>query len=148
MRLKIILMMPLLIGILNSFQSCKKIIDETYYIDYVFTNLTDSEIKITAIIFDEENEIVSSYIIKKDSAFMQQCEMIFGDCSDQIFFSDSVVITFRDTLRACYSRAIDSPYNILLGSNFVKEHISENHDVYSYDFTLEDLDLALSFADE
>ena len=45
-------------------------------------------IKITAIIFDEENEIVSSYIIKKDSAFMQQCEMIFGDCSDQIFFSD------------------------------------------------------------
>jgi len=138
--------MPLLIGTLfSNFQSCKKIIDETYYIDYVFTNLTDSEIKITAIIFDEENESNRFFVIKEDSVLMQQCEMNFGDCSEQIFFSDSVVIIFRDTLRACYSRDINSQYNILLGSNFIKEHISENHDVYSYEFTQEDVSHANTY---
>ncbi|MDF1571577.1 MAG: hypothetical protein P1P82_08185 [Bacteroidales bacterium] len=135
MQQKKIWMTLLLIGTLNSFQSCK-IVDDMMYVDTYFVNHSDYDISIESIIWGEDHEDLSYYdYIRTDSILFQRSELNLGSRNGIIYSSDSVCISISDSLKVSYSHNIDSQFNILILDNYSYERVSDNHDKFTYVFT-------------
>ncbi len=135
MKQRTIWILLLAIGVLSSLQSCSKIEEKPVYEEYNFVNNSGSDISIKSYFESIEN----NFIISKGDSIMQKVELVFGSCSDIIFFSDSVIVKFGDNKKTKFTRDINSPHNLLKRDNYSETLKSSNYRVYKYTFTNKDL---------
>ena len=158
MRQKAIWMLLLLIGILNSFQSCKGEIDEAKYEEYCFINESDHVITIEAFFYEKTDSGYANTInngiyvhrLRQGSTFCQRLELLFGNAHGYLFYADSAVVTFGDTVEISFlSRAhlhpdtTHQPFNILDNRSYTYSKESDNLHNIEYVFTNDDYENAL-----
>lgn len=138
---KIIWMLPLLFGILSSFQACEKgNVDKVFYEEFNFTNKSIYELEIKSFSRVNEELYCNTYTIAVDSTLTQEVEIMFGSVTGIIACSDSVVVVYEDEKEISYLPCYESSYNILNRNNFIVSNTENNHVVYSYTFTNKDFD--------
>jgi hypothetical protein len=136
MTQKIIWMQLLLIGILSSFQSCKKT-DNAFIENYVFINSTGYQIEIEAYNRIDNGYYKTAYYLPNDSSLYQEIDISFGSITGIIAHSDSVSLKFGNSKIIGFVPTTNSPYNILDHSNYDLIKIDENHYEYTFEFNEE-----------
>lgn len=140
---KIIWMLLLAIGILNS-TSCSKKVDNSYIEEYVYTNNSDYKITIESYTKLGEDFHRSTYSILKDSTLRQKIELTFGSKTGIVALSDSVVVIYDNARKKSFLPMTESSFNILNHENYSIVSNSDNYILYSYYFSESDFEEAES----
>lgn len=138
---KTILMMLLIIGMLNSFTSCKKNVDNTYFESYSYINNSNHNIQVKCY-YTLSDQRESMFLIEKGAKLELKQEIVFGRVDSLIINADSVKIIFDGNKSIIYHENNTSEYNIINRRNYISHEVSDNETNYSYEFKTEDYNQA------
>ncbi|NOU17112.1 MAG: hypothetical protein HOO91_06090 [Bacteroidales bacterium] len=131
MAQRTIWMQLLLIGILSSFQSCKKV-DRSFIEEYNLINKTEYQIDIEVFNRIDHGYYKSTYNIPKDSVWVQKIDLDSGSKTGIIALADSVSVIFDNTKILNFLPYTESPFNILNQNNYDLIEIKENYHKYTF----------------
>lgn len=143
----------MLIGILNTFQSCK--VEEETYRRLFFKNRSDHVITIHAFWYAETdsgfantiNNEIDVFRLRQGSSYFHRIELPLGGPNEILFFADSAVVTFGDSVEASFLSRVHlhpdtiQPFNFLDDRNYIYNEKNQNY--IDYVFTNDDYENAL-----
>lgn len=139
---KTIWMLVLAFGILNSFYSCNKTIDKSFYEEYIYKNNSGHNLTIKAFNKTDNGYISNSYTLPANGNFSQEIELISGSKIGIIALCDSVAVQFGNDRISFFLPETESSYNIIAHNNYDCIEEDENHRICTYIFTSEDYENA------
>lgn len=142
MKQRVIWMPLLIIGILSSFQSCKKHVDSYLIHEYQYKNNSNYGVTVDVYNKVDRNFLKNSYNIPKGAEFTQQLDIMFDSKTGIIELADSVELFLDNNKKVNYGITTDSKFNILKEENYVKLKKSDKHVIFTYVFTDEDFNKA------